>query len=301
MDRQRLLIIFGAAWMSALALTWFLYARTTAPKAARTVKILAATRDLPAGTQLKKGDLKLVAVEERDLPKAALTDPGLAYHRALLYPVNGNEPVTATKLSSLTGADGVAATIEPGKRAVSVGFTDASGASGLIQPRSRVDVLFTRTGSIGEALTATILEDVLVLSIGRTTEVQPLSTAAGASKSTPVRTQNQTATLMVTPEEARKLEFAKNQGKLSLALRNPLDRGTTAGAEPATAESLDPMLAGRVTRKGRPRLDRKSWAQLTGEEEAPKPKPEAKKAEPPKPRLVVDVYRGEKHVQEIFQ
>jgi hypothetical protein len=51
--------------------------------------------------------------------------------------------------------------------------------------------------------------------------------------------------------------------------------------------------------------DKKAWANLIAEdEEAVKPKeppkpPEPK--EPPKPRITVDVYRGEKHVQEIFQ
>jgi len=302
MDRQKLLIIFGAAWLSAMGLTWFLYAKTKAPKVVRTVNILAAAKDLPAGTQLKKTDLKLVAVTERDLPKAAITDPTLAYNRALLFPVNANEVVTSSKLTSTSGAEGVAATIEPGKRAVSVAFTDASGVSGLIQPRSRVDVMFTRTGSLAEAMTTTLLEDAVVLSIGRTTEVQQLSGTVGATKAPAVRSQNQTATLMVAPEDARKLELAKNQGKLSLALRNPLDRSKVADTAAATALSLDPSLASQASRKRGPNLrDRKLWAKLTGEEEEPpKPKPEPKK-EPPKPRVIVDVFRGDKHVQETFQ
>jgi len=292
MDRQKLLIVFGVAWLSAMGLTWFLYARTAAPRVERTARIIAAARDLPAGTQLRRGDLKLISMPERDMPRAAITDPSAAYNRALLFPMNSNEPVTTTKLSSLTGAEGVAATIEPGMRAVSVGFTDSTGASGLIQPRSRVDVLYTRGGNVGDALTTTILEDVVVLSIGRNTEVQPFGAVAG--KQQPVRTANQTATLMVTPEEARKLELAKSQGKISLALRNPLDRSRAADAAAATADSLDPqLLASRRFLK-----DRKAWARLTAGDAKPKPEPPK---EPPKPKLVVDVFRGDKHVQETFQ
>ncbi len=296
MDRQRLLIIFGVAWLSAMGLTWFLYSRTSAPRAEKTTRILAASRDLPAGTQLRKSDLKVIAMAERYLPKGAIADPALAENRALLYPVGANEPVTAAKLSSLSGADGIAATIEPGKRAVSVAFTDSSGASGLIQPRSRVDVLYTRGGALGDALTTTILEDVTVLSIGRNTEVQALSGVGGTKAPAPPRSQNQTATLMVTPEEARKLELAKSQGKLSLSLRNPLDRSRVASSQPATAASLDPSLTPKP--KPQPALDRATWARITGENLKPKPEPPPA---PPKPKVVVDVYRGDKHVQEVFQ
>ncbi len=301
MDRQKLVVIFGVAWLSAALLSWFLYAKTRAPKTENLVQVIAAVRDLPAGTRLGKADLRLVSVAERDLPRGAVKDPATIIGRALLYPVNANEALTVTRVTSLAGAEGVAATIEQGKRALSVAFTDASGVSGLIQPRSHVDVLFTRTGSIADAMTSTILEDILVLSIGRTTEVLPLETKAGAAAARAAQPQNRTATLMVTPEEARKLELAKNQGKISLALRNPLDRSRIADADPATALSLDPLMAGRASRRGANVRDRKAWARLTGEEidDPPMPKPEPKK-EPPKPRLVVDVYRGEKHLQEIF-
>jgi hypothetical protein len=43
--------------------------------------------------------------------------------------------------------------------------------------------------------------------------------------------------------------------------------------------------------------DPKAWNALTGQPDA---KAKEKK-EPPKPRVVVDVFRGEKHLQETFQ
>ncbi len=304
MDRQKILMIFGAAWLSAVLLTWFLYAKTKAPQQDKLIKVVAAARDMGAGTRLRKIDLKQIGVPEKDLPRTALLDEKQAIERVLLFPVNANEPLTLSKLTSLSGADGLPATIEPGKRAVSVQITDVSAAGGFIQPRSRVDVLFTRSGSITEALTTVILEDVTVLSIGRATEVAQQTTDPRV-----VRPQQQAATLLVTPEEAKKLELAKNQGKISLALRNPLDRSTSEDDTPATAFDLDPMIATRLAARRRPgggagagadvRND-KVWANLIGIDEEPPPKKEEKK-EPPKPRWIVDVYRGDKHVQETFQ
>ena len=300
MDRKKILLIFAGAWVSAALLTWFLYANTKVPQSQKWVRVIAASRDLPAGTRLRKGDFRQVSVVERDIPRMAILDEKVALDRVLLYPVNGNEPLTTSKLTTVAGGEGLPSTIEPGKRAISVNFTDATGVAGLIQPRAHVDVLFTRTGSMAEAVSTIILQDVVVLAIGRATESQPLDPKAA-------RPQNQTATLLVTPEQAQKIELAKNQGKISLALRNPLDRGTVVEGEAVGAEVLDPAVFSRSARirssrfAGRaPNLnDPQAWSKLTSQDD-PDTKPKVEKKEPPKPRAVVDVYRGDKHVQEIF-
>src|SRR5258708_13853472 len=179
--------------------------------------------------------------------------------------------------------------IEGGTREISVAVTDASGVEGLIQPRSHVDVLFTRTGSMTDATTTTILEDVTVLSIGRTIEVAPTGTNVNPQAARP---SNQTATLAVTPLQARKIELAKNQGKISLPLRNPLDRSTGVDTKPTTTDALGPDFARSKT----PDFRNTAWDQLTRAD-----LPRIEKKEAPKPRNVIDVYRGDKHVQEVFQ
>jgi pilus assembly protein CpaB len=317
MDRQKMLTIFGIAWVSAALLTWFLYAKTKAPKQEKTIKIVAAARDLQPGARVGKSDVKLITLLEKDAPRVVMSSEAEALGRAVLYPVSANEPMNPARLTAAQGAEGAAAMLENGKRAMSVSFNDASGASGLIQPRSKVDVLFTRTGNALEAMTVTLLEDVEVLSIGRNTVIDNPSAnaASGGSTSSVPRTVTQTgstartATLIVTPEEAQKLELAKNQGRISLALRNPLDKSRRAESKPSTMEEIEPLLVARspgANLKGR-RLpanlrDKNAWSGLIGDEEAkPKPPPPPPKPEPPKPRVVVDVFRGEKHVQEIFQ
>jgi pilus assembly protein CpaB len=322
MDRQKILMIFGGAFLAATLLTWFLYAKTQAPQKEKMAAVVAVSRDLPAGVRLGKGDIRKINMPEKDLPKMVLGDDKMALDRVLLYPVNANEPLTSNKLSSLTGVDGLASTIENGKRALSVQINDASGVAGLIQPRAHVDVLFTRPGSMTEALTSTILEDVVVLSIGRVTEAQSLSStdAKGGTSSvvpsvSPGGNVNRAATLLVTPEQSRKLELAKNQGKISLALRNPLDK-TLSEDENSTVsgESLDPLMYARLARARGGKMrnlgplpnlkDNAAWAKLIGDDEQPKPKPPVivapPKPPPPPPRAVIDVYRGDKHVQEIF-
>jgi pilus assembly protein CpaB len=288
-DRQKIILIFVGAWISAALLTWFLYATTKAPRSEKMVAITAAARDMPAGTRLQIGDVKMVRVPEKDVPKAAVLDQQMVLDRPLLFPVGANEAIISNKVASAAGPEGLPALIEIGKRAVSVPITDGSGVAGMIQPRAHVDVLFTKPGSVAEAVTTTILENIIVLAMGRTTEVA--TTSPTTAVSTAPRPTTQAATLLVTPEQARKLELAKNQGKISLALRNPLDR---TSAKDQSATTSDQLYAGFHPKQNTPNLrDDRVWNQLIA-------KPPEKK-ESPTPRHVIDVYRGDKHVQEIFQ
>jgi len=313
MDRQKLLLIFGSAWVSAALLTWFLYSATTSAKQAKLIKVQAAARDLSAGTKLRKGDLRLVEIPEKEQPRGVVADEKALLEKTLLFPVAQNEPLTQMKLAAVGGIEGVSATIPPGKRAISIQVTDSTSAAGLILPRSHVDVVFTRTGSMAEALSKVILEDIVVLSVGRTTEVattDPKAAAATAAAQAQSSTAQRAMTLLVTPEEAAKLELAKNNGKIGLVLRNPLDASKLNQEQPIYADTLDPYLGARKERmaKFNPNLpgmaktvnDDKSWNNLTGQK--PAVKTEKKVTEPPKPpQKVVDVFRGDKHVQEVFE
>jgi pilus assembly protein CpaB len=108
---------------------------------------------------------------------------------------------------------------------MAVKVDDVVGVAGFINPGNMVDVLVTLTQS--PPITKTVLENVLVLASG--TE---LERRGHEEKPQPVRV----ITVEVTPEEGEKLALAANEGKLQLALRNPLNaepiltRGATVPA-----------------------------------------------------------------------
>ena len=289
MDRQRALLIFGVALAAATLLSWFLYANTVAPKTERQVRVIVAAHDLPLGVILHANDIKAINYPESGVPKGAILESKDALEHALLVTVGASEPLTQSKVSSLKGAEGMSATIQPGFRAVSVAITDVSGVAGLIQPNSRVDVLFTRSGTIAEASTSTILQDVKVLSTGRV-----LAAGQAADTRTP---RSPVVTLLLTPADAQKLELAKNQGRIGLSLRNPLDTSRAQNAGPLTADALDPTLEDRIAKSRRRGSQRDATDPKVWEELARKTAP--KKEE--KPAAVVDVYHGDKHVQEAFK
>lgn len=276
--------------MAAL-LSWFVYATAVAPKPEERTTVLAAVRNMQVGEAFHKGDIKKVKVLAKDFPKGALTAEKDALNRVALYPISANAPLVNDGLSKLTGAEGVPATIDPGYRAVSVTITDVSGVAGFVQPGTRVDVLFTRPGTMAEALTSTILQNVKVLALGHA--VLPNQPVDPKAQKVPV------VTLVVTPDEAQKLELAKNQGRISLSLRNPLDQTAAMDGRPVNTDVLDPSLKPKIT------LTKLHNSIDTMAKPVPviAPAPAAvhtKPAPPPPPRAVVDVFRGDKHVQEVF-
>jgi len=294
MDRQKKILIFAGAWVSAGLLVWFLYAKTVAPQTEKQVRVVVATHDMPMGTLLRQSDVKLVNYAERYVPKGVVLDAKDAVGRVLLVPVNNNELVLLSKVSAPTNVEGMASTIGRGYRAVAVQISDATGVAGMIQPKSRVDVLFTRPGTMAEAITSTILQNVEVLATGH----QATATQAAAEART---THTPVVTLLLKPADAQKLELAKNEGKISLSLRNPLDDTNAPDSGPVTTEVLDPNVNARIAlaRKGRvggknDLNDPKMWQELTSKKEEPKKEPE-------KPRAIVDVFHGDKHVQEVFK
>ena len=58
MDRQKMLMIFAGSGIAAALLVFLLYRTTQAPKVQETVTVQAAAHDMPAGTKLKKEDIK---------------------------------------------------------------------------------------------------------------------------------------------------------------------------------------------------------------------------------------------------
>jgi pilus assembly protein CpaB len=106
-------------------------------------------------------------------------------------------------------------------RAVSVRVNEVIGVAGYVLPGTRVDVVATASPTMDKTDTTSklILSNVQVLTAGTRMEQD-------AEKGKPV--QVTVVTLLVTPEQSERLALASTEGKIQLALRNPLDQGAPA-------------------------------------------------------------------------
>jgi pilus assembly protein CpaB len=285
MQRHRVLIAFGIAWLSALILSWWVYRTSTAPQSRTVVRIVAAAKDLSVGKRIEAPDLKLIAIDPKDLPKGAFQKTADVLDRAVAVSMTASEPVLNTKLSGKGSGEGLTALIEPGMRAVSVQVNERSAVSGFIQPGTRVDVLFTRVFSNGDAATTTILQNVKVIAYGR--QLDP------AAKPDPRDPRPTVATLLVSQDQAEKLVLAEQRGKIQLALRNTLDSNVDPASTPV--QSADLGIA-------EPRKARNVVAVPAPASPSPPPPAVTKTKNPEEDGVVrVRVYRGDKVTEEAFK
>jgi pilus assembly protein CpaB len=286
MQRHRVLLAFGIAWLSALLLSWWVYKRTTAPPSRDLVYVVAASQDLPVGRRIQAGDLKLIALDRKDQPKGAFLKTADIVDRSVVVPMAASELVLNGKLAGKGSGEGLSALIEPGTRAISVQVNEISGVSGFIQPGTRVDVLFTRIFSSGDAATTTLLQNVKVIAYGR--QLDP------GAKVDPRDTSRPTvATLLVTQEQAEKLVLAGQRGRIQLALRNGLDHEVTRSSDPVQAADLgidEPRKAAA-----------KSVAPVVPIVPRAAPVVVTKTSKPENEGHVVRIYRGEKVTEETLK
>lgn len=216
MNRNRLLMIGFVALVIGAVVSFIVY-RNLQGGRTRSVPgedVLVAAGDLQVGTKIEEKDVKYVHYPSGELPAGVFHRKDRLLGRGVILPISRGELILTNKLAAENAGYGLPSLIPPGMRAVSVRVNDTTGVAGFVLPGTRVDVLLTgNPEGVSQQETTTVLENVAVLATGQKLE----RNAAGEPQTTPV------ITLLVSPDDAQKLTLAANQGKIQLALRNPLD------------------------------------------------------------------------------
>jgi len=185
-----------------------------------TTQVLVAKTDIPLGAitgsenfrwqEWPQSALGAGYIQRSGRPNA-IKDLAGSVARAPMLP---GEPVTPVKLVK-AGEGGVLAAILPqGMRAISTRIKEETGVGRLILPNDHVDVILTRRQrGRDEQDSDVIFRNVRVLAIGQLIEARDGKKLA----------EGNTATLELTPAQARHLAWANAVGEISLALRSIAD------------------------------------------------------------------------------
>lgn len=180
---------------------------------------VVASRDLPAGSMIRREDVKTVGWPGSAVPRGFATQVGEVVGRGLITEVKENEPVLEWKLAQKEAGGGLSITIPEGMRAVSVKVDEVIGVAGFVLPGTRVDVLATVVPGSDrtQTTTRTILQNVRTLAADQRYQ-QDID---GEPRYVTV------VTLLVTLDQAEALTLAATEGRIQLALRNTLDSDVT--------------------------------------------------------------------------
>jgi pilus assembly protein CpaB len=224
---------------------------------APTQPVVVAAADLALGTELKKEDLTVMNFPVGQAPAGSFAKPSEIIGRGVIVSLVKNEPLLAAKLASKEAGAGLPPVIPDGMRAVSVRVNEVIGVAGYVLPGTRVDVLATQsptTQSI-DTTSKVILSNVQVLTAGTRMEQDQ-------EKGKPMAVT--VVTLLVFPDQSERLALASTEGKIQLALRNPMDQGApeTPGIKPAALFGLTKAVSAK---KGATTAPRKPGVPVTQE------------------------------------
>ena len=240
------------------------------PVQVATRPVVVAAAKLELGAELRADDIRVIAWPADAMPPGALGDPNEVIGRGLIEGVVESELMLEAKMAPRGAGAGLPPAIPPGMRALSVRVNEVIGVAGYVLPGTRVDVVVTISpGNAGDMTSKIVLTNVLVLAAGTKIERdiendKPISVTV--------------VTLLVSPTEAERLTLASTEGRIQLALRNPVDKSA-----PPTAGIRAAPLVGYAAPRGVAR----TVARLT-----PPPPP------PPAPLPTIEIIRGDKRVRE---
>jgi pilus assembly protein CpaB len=209
--------------------------------------ILVAGRDLQAGSLLKPDDIATLQVPHDKLPDGAQLDTPATRHELsgamIRRRVSANEILMPFDLLRPGDHGFLAAVLNGGMRAVTIGVDAITGTAGLIWPGDHVDVLLTHqiddpNRPVGKRVAAeTVLADVRVIAIDQQL-VQ--GAAPGGTDPKPATT----VTLEVTATQSERISVASRLGRLSLVVR-AAQSADEAGGGPRDGNGRDVIESGQ--------------------------------------------------------
>ena len=250
---KNILIVLGGAVLVAVMVAMLVQVSLGGKKKAAIeeakVEILVASRNLAVGAEIKPDSVRWQEWPQASVfPGAVIREAdqtaGEALSGRLSRDVAAGEPVMRSALLGQAKGNMVAASLEPGQRAVAIEVSASSMVGGFIGPGDFVDVILTYKQTfkpddedprvknmvemtLDKMATETILQNVKVLAVDQMAK-RPEEEKAKVGK---------TVTLAVNAQDAEKLSLSQDMGTLTLALRAVGDKDVVEKSWPTTSDA----------------------------------------------------------------
>lgn len=231
---KKVYILAAIAALITAALLYFYLSDLAKKEVVPHSTVVIAAVDIPAYTKISAEQLTTMQIPSEFLHHQALRDPKEAIGLVSDGAIIAGETLLSGSLRTLGESnDGMSYLIPDGMRALTVEVDTMSGVAGYLRQNDRVDVLVTM-GALpddeaapaadgepkGRTATAVVAENIQVLAAGATIADKNEDGAAAGYGS---------VTLLAAPDEARRIVFACQEGRLTLLLRSVTDEAQDHG------------------------------------------------------------------------
>jgi len=225
-------LAFVAWWLGSRPPSTISAAPAAVAKTSKQYEVVVAAHELTAGKAIATDDISLVTLPIN--PAGAFSQASSVVGKIPLISIGIGTPITESGLAS-----GLAVKLADGERAIAIPVDEITGAGNRVQAGDYVDVFFTlkQGQDIEKTQSRLLLSRVQVLSYGAA--VIGSATAGGSTGVMPNQQTSQpgpqvqssqqsqqaarTAVLATPVADVNRLLLATQNGKLTLALRNPSD------------------------------------------------------------------------------
>lgn len=204
-----LTLALGAALIARNWIQARLSAGTAPPDAG--MPVVVAAMEIPYGTKVEARHLKTITLPRDAQVADHYAKPDDVIGLIATQKVITGEILLKERFADRAAGSTLAAVLKPNMRAVTVRVDDVVGVAGFLLPGNHVDVVAARMVN-QRAETETVLRNLNVLAVDQT---------ASQDKDQPVVVH--AVTLEVTPKQAEVLVKAREEGRIQLTLRNPLE------------------------------------------------------------------------------
>ncbi|MCC7304792.1 MAG: Flp pilus assembly protein CpaB [Alphaproteobacteria bacterium] len=250
---KNVLIVLGGAVAVALVVAMLVQVslggkKEQAMQEAR-IEVLVAAKNLGAGAEIKPDSVRWQAWPKSSVFPGAITRDGQmeaakAISGRVARDVAAGEPVLRTAMLGTAKGNMVAASLDPGMRAVAIEVSASSMVGGFIGPGDFVDVILTYKETIkttdkdprakelmernlDKMATETVLQNIKVLAVDQMAK-------RGDDEKVKV---GKTVTLAVSAHDAERLSLAQEMGTLTLALRSVGDKEVVVKSWPTISDA----------------------------------------------------------------
>ena len=234
MNKRRGFLLIAISVFLAIAAAWaarnWLQGRLSANSSSvdSGVTVVVAAMEIPFGTKVEARHLRTITLPRSAQVGEVFSKPEDVTGLIALQKIISGEILLKARFADRSAGSTLAAIVKTDMRAVTVRVDDVIGVAGFLMPGNHVDVVAARMVN-QRAVTETVLHDLNVLAVDQT---------AAQDKDQPAVVR--AVTLEVSPKDAEILVRSREEGKIQLTLRNPLDKN--AAEEVAAATPPPPVI-----------------------------------------------------------
>lgn len=220
---KQLLIAIGLGALAMMLNQYYLTTQAELFDPGRKVSVVLAKKELSEGTMLTTSLMERKSIPERYVPKGSIRDPKEVEGQELGVKIQSGDYILWNDISGrrIVGRR-LSEQVDPkdGTRAITIPVDEMNSLSRSLTNGDRIDIVFTfNAPGVSQKVSVLLMQNVQIINTGSYSVAEQERGESGAGK------KYGAVTLKLSAQDALRLNYARQNGQISVLLRNSQDNG----------------------------------------------------------------------------